>query len=121
MNAGLAQGFVKFQSVACVLLRAFHELGDMRHVDLVEETGLETRLVSTALRRLKQHKFIFKIDLARKYETGERTQQLFGLKPSTDKKMQHKRATEQERMARRRTNLKGQVASVFAFRGQINV
>lgn len=123
---GLAQGFVRFGSMAHHVLLKMHELGDMRYTDLVTEMPDEVpRAIGTAIDRLRKHKFIHRKDLATKYVTGEKTQWLYSLGPKTNKDgYKHRPATNAEKAARYRANqaaLRRRVPSVFEFRGEIHV
>lgn len=52
MNPGLPQGFVRLGTNHHLILKTLLDLGPLRHRDLVEDLGIETRRVSVALAQL---------------------------------------------------------------------
>lgn len=113
MNAGLAQGFVRFGTNHELVLRALHELGNLCHSDLVEELEIEARRVSVAIAQLAKHGFIHQHPAARQYDTGRRTQAMWGLQPYAGSKSLRPRVPVRERTARYRASRRLRVASVF--------
>ena len=118
MNAGLAQGFVRFNTVAHEILLLLHEFGRMRHSDFVEELGSEKAAnVSATLKRLHVFGFIHPCGKLSKYIARDaRTQQVWSLE-IPEKITDYKRASVRERTRRYRAAKKLQVASVFDWRG----
>lgn len=117
MNPGLPQRFVRFGTNHHRILVLMLELGPLRHRDLVEETGLPTGQVSVALQQLRASGFIHRHPPARAYDTGDRTQAVWGLQPYRGKLPIHTvRVPHLERQRRYRANKRGRVASVWQFR-----
>jgi DNA-binding HxlR family transcriptional regulator len=119
MNPGLPQGFVRFGSIAHRILIALHELGDMRHRDLVDEMpDLSVSCIGMSLHRLMQAGLIHRVGVAAAYDTGEKTGSIYSLRPPTRHIRRH-RATAAERTARYRAAQRlRQATSVFAWRPQ---
>lgn len=115
MNPGIAQGFIKFDSLACQILRAYLEFGPMNHSDLMDVLGHDARHVSTVVGRLQLHGFIWKQDRACKYDTGlAKTQWIFGLTPHESRHFNTRKRTVAERQARYRAKVVRQRAnSIF--------
>lgn len=117
MNPGLPQGFVRLGTTHHRLLVALHQLGPLRHRDLVEELGVESRQVSVAIAQLSRAGCIHRHPAARAYETGERTQAVWALEPYRGSKpLRAARVPGRERSARYRASRRLRVASVFHFR-----
>lgn len=106
MNPGLAQSFVKLESLACRILRAYHEYGDMSHTDLVRTIDVDPCHVSTIVGRLNKLGYIFRQDRASKYDTEfTKTEWIYGLKPATSRHYSVRKRTCAERQARYRAKL----------------
>lgn len=115
MNAGLAQGFVRFGAVPHLILVLLHQHGELRHLDLVEETGAHPSVVAMSLLRLHRHGFIFPAGMAPCYETGDKTQRRWSLVPPARVK-RYRPASVNERKARSRAMTRHRVPSVWEFR-----
>jgi len=123
MNPGLPQGFVKFGTLAHRVLKLIHELGNLRHMDIADELPeFEEGHIAAVLQRLRAGKYIFKQDRALKYNTGERTQWIYGLQPSKSDHHYTRISTPAERTARYREKLRARkTSSIFSVgRTQIN-
>jgi hypothetical protein len=123
MNPGLPQGFVRFDSVPCAILKFIYEHGEARHVDLFEEGVASEFAIAMALVRLRRCGFIIRLGRASAYDTGDRTQAVYaiiGAKRRRDLEST-KNATDSERTKRWRQNRRKRVPSVFQFRGEIHV
>lgn len=119
MKPGLPQGYVRLGSDHHLVLQAMHELGLLRQRDLVEDLGMERRRASVALARLAEAGLIHRHPPARAYDTGDRTQAVWGLTPYTGSKpLNPSRVPGQVRTARYRSAKRMRVASVFAYRPQ---
>ena len=117
MNPGLPQGFVRLGTNHHRILVLMLELGPLRHLDVAEETGLPAGQVSVALQQLSRSGFIHRQPPSRKYDTGDRTQAVWGLEPYRGKLPLHTVAVPQaEKQRRYRANRRGRVASVWQFR-----
>lgn len=117
MVPGLPQGYVRFGSMAERVLKYLYEIGDARHRDLVEDLDAEPREISVTLARLAKFKFIFPVGKVSTYETGDKTQMLWTLKPRKRPKP-FKRATTSERTAVYRERKRRRANSVFNWRGK---
>lgn len=113
MNAGLAQGFLRFGTNHELVLRALHELGNLCHSDLVEELQIEPRRVSVAIAQLARAGFIHQHPAARQYDTGRRTEAMWSLEPYKGTKSLRPRVPPRDRTARYRAARRLRVASVF--------
>lgn len=106
MNPGLAQSFVKLESMACKILRAYHEFGDMSHTDLVRTVGGDPRHVATIVNRLHKLGYIFRRNRASKYDTEfNKTEWVYDLKPLPHRGYEVKKRTAAERTAHYRRKL----------------
>lgn len=120
MRAGIEHGFVKFDSFSANILRSLHKFGPMRQCDLREEHPLIHRnSLSQALFRLSRFGFIFNHGKAGFGMTGERTQAVYGLQPGRTRCSAA--LTTGQRMQRWRESRQKKVASVFEFRGVIEM
>jgi len=115
VNVGLAQGFVRFGTTPHRVLVLLHELGDLGHRELVEETGADPRLVAVTLQRLARFKFIFPAGVDAQPATGEKTQRRWALKRNPNLRS-YRPLTVAERQARYRATTRRRVASVWEFR-----
>lgn len=111
-------GFVKFDSTACQILRHINVVGPCRHRDIVEDLGLQPRLVGMTLSRLCEAGFIFELGKASIVETGDRSQMRYGLEKPR-RKQSFKRLPPAERTARYRARKRVCVKSVFEWRGSV--
>lgn len=117
MNPGLPQGFVRLGTNHHRILVLMLELGPLRHRDLMEETGIGSGQVSVALQQLSAAGLIHRHPPARQYDTGDRTQAVWGLHPYRGKLPIHTvRVPHQERQRRYRANRRRRVASVWQYR-----
>jgi hypothetical protein len=118
MKPGLPQGYVQFGTLAHRILVVLHELGNMRHRDLVEEMpDLLAGCISVALRRLARAGLIHRVGVASAYDTGEKTGSIYSLHPPTHY-VRRRRVPGAERAARYRAAQRmRQATSVFAWRG----
>lgn len=119
MNPGMKQGFIRFNTTPCEILKFLHSFGPARHRDIVELMELEPRVVGMSLHRLLVHGFIYELGKISILETGERSQMLYGLhKPR--RKLKYRPLTTAERTVRYRAYLKLRAPSVFDWRGPQN-
>lgn len=117
MNPGLAQGFVRFGTVAHRILLAMHEHGDMRHSELVEELDVPTGNVGMNLTRLARYRFIWPAGKVSKYETGAaKTEMLFSLVHRRCIDQKYEPASGPEKQKYYRDARRKRVASVWEFR-----
>lgn len=122
-NPGLPQGFVRLDSMAAKILRAYFEYGGMSHTDLVRTVEADPRHVSTIVVRLYKLGYVFRQNRASKYETEFiKTEWVYGLIPNKNWNYTPK-ASAAARSARYRANKLGKRAnSIFNLgRSQINV
>lgn len=117
-NPGLAQGFVRSNSVAWQLLQLVYREGPMRTLMIQEALELDRKLIGMVLSRLVKYKFLFRIDKAAQAKTGDKTSWIYALKP-THRKVRYQPMSSSERQKRVREKQKIKVASVFSFRGTI--
>lgn len=117
MRIGLPQGFVRFGTYHHRILVAMLQLGPLRHRDVVEDLGLSPGAASVALAQLADARMIHRQPPARAYDTGERTQAVWGLdRYRGPLSVRTVRASAAERQARYRTARRQRVASVWEFR-----
>lgn len=119
MNPGIAQGFVRFGSVACRVLRHLHEFGPCTAGELKRSaTRSETVQLSATLLRLQAHGFVFAV--GRHRPSGSRSFVLYDLKrPKYPELTRTPPLTQTERTRAYRERRALKVASVFNFRGKI--
>ena len=125
MNPGLEKGFVKFNTIAHVVLRTLLA-GDSGFVELRRElqdgplrfNDLSAAL-SLSLRRLEQSGFIYRIGHERNH-TARQTG-VYSLNQPRKAVPQFKPLTTAERSRRSRAKRAVVVSSVFEFRGRISV
>lgn len=114
MNVGLAHGFVRFGTTPHRVLVLLHELGDLGHRELVEETRADPRLVAMTLQRLAKHRFIFPAGVDAQPATGEKTQRRWSLQRRRIEP--YRPLTMAERQARYRATTRRRAPSVFEWR-----
>jgi hypothetical protein len=118
MNPGLAQGFVRFSSVACHVLRYLHEHGPSLSEDIARNgSHTEAVQISATLIRLRQNNFVFTVGRDRK--PGKRSHTLYDIEPRYNCRMYVPLMTGAEKSRNYRERLRTKVSSVFDFRGQI--
>jgi hypothetical protein len=120
MNPGLKQGFVRFDSVAYHVLRYLHEHGPSLSGDIARNAShTEAVQISATLIRLSQNGFIYRVGRDRK--PGRRSHPLFDIEPRTNGMLYVPimSAAEKQKGYRQRKQLK--VASVFDFRGKVQL
>lgn len=118
MFYGLGHGFVIFGTVQHRILRLLLEHGRLTHQDFVDEGAGSANAVSVTLKRLRELRFIFRVDKAHKYDTGRTTAAIYSLK-RCNFPPRYKPATMRERgrrYDRRQAQARRRAASVFDFR-----
>lgn len=121
MNYGLPQGYVKFGSLACTILRTYHEYGGMSHTDLVRTVDADPRHAATIVNRLHKLGYIFKQNRAGKYNTEfNKTEWIFGLTPNPYQHYEVKIQTSASRSARYRAKLRARRANSIFNMGKID-
>lgn len=123
MKPGIPQGYIEFDTLAHKVLLLLHEHGKMAFADLMEHLTPDyiPRHLSTTLKRLETHGYVFNHGKISKYKSKlQRSQFIWSLKP-TSKKIPFRPASNTERMRHHRATKRIKVPSVFQFRGAINV
>jgi hypothetical protein len=110
-NPGVPQQFIKFGSTAHIILKLLHELGDLRQIDIIEETGLNRHLIAITLIRLRDFKFIFPVGKIPQADSGDKTQTLWSLKYRPNKRYRAPKNKDRTRASRH--NRRMRVTSVF--------
>lgn len=112
-HIGLPNGFVRFNTVAHLILRFMLEHGDTIAADVAYEGITTSTTAATTLAKLRQHGFILGVGRLSKYDSGEsKTQNMYSLK-------RHRRpsayapATQQDRDARRATRRRPRSSFIF--------
>lgn len=113
---GLPQGFVRFGTVAHLLLRAMHDHGPLRQSDFVRILDIPKGQVSLNIRRLRDAKMKFIYWHGKVRVDHNKVQDLWSLNYRTDKAIDHKPYTRAELSDRWRQKRSTQVASVWQFR-----
>lgn len=118
MNPGIAQGYLRFDTLLHRIIKILHANGPMRQCDILEELQQEdARGVSVSLARLAKHGFIYRCGKLHKYDTKDgRTQFVWSLEKPTEILVSRK-ATPRERTRRYRARKRERVSSVFDWRG----
>jgi hypothetical protein len=120
MNPGLAQGFVRFDSVAYHVLRYLHEHGPSLSADISRNnTHTEAVQISATIIRLRKNGFIFLVGRDRK--PGKRSHSVFGLEKNNRGSSWLPIMTPAEKQKGYRERRKIKVSSVFDFRGRIQL
>jgi hypothetical protein len=118
MNPGLTQGFVKFNTVGCHVLRYLHAHGPSLAADIRRSgTHVEAQQISATLIRLRSLGYVFLVGRDRK--PGKRSYPLFDVEPRNNGMLYVPIMTATERQKRYRDRRKAMVSSVFDWRGQI--
>ena len=122
MNPGLAQGFVKFDSVGCRVLKHLHEHGCCLAADIKRDTSRsEAVQISATLIRLVRYGFIKVVGRDRK--PGQRSHKLYAIdlptRPNGRLWVPSMTPAEKQKGYRERKKLK--VVSVFDWRGQVRL
>lgn len=119
MNPGVAQGFVRFDSQACRILRALHENGPMTGAELKRNASRsETVQISATLIRLQKAGMVFRV--GRHRPDGKRSHPLFHIHP-VNNRIGPRVLTGAEKARLYRERRKVKVPSVFEFRGRISI
>ena len=129
VNPGLAQGFVRFGTLAHLVLRHIHEHGPITHSTVAEEWGRANHTpshIGTCLDKLHKYGYIRRCG-STAYTPGSRCQWLYKLvnpvatylPPEPTSKV-HK-GTSGDRTRAYRQGKQGRVASVFDWRGRIPI
>ena len=121
MNPGIPQKFVEFGTVYHLILKALHEHGPMGGGELTELLEITRNSVGMALFRLKCHGFVFVVDKRSELDTDQRTHEVFSLKRPKTKFVPPPISTPTQRQAKYRAKKRLKVASVFQFRGEIQI
>jgi hypothetical protein len=120
MNPGLAQGFVKFNSVGYRVLKYLHEHGPSLAADIRRDAShSETSQISATIVRLRRNGFIHIVGRDRK--PGKRSHPLFAIEPVRSKYLYVPIMTPAEKQKGYRERRKIKVASVFDYRGNIPI
>lgn len=119
MNPGLKMGFVKFGTVAHRILVTIHEFGPQSNADLVEHLEVCAPAIASNIQRLRENKYIFRVDRRREYL--RRSYSVFGLTPVPRQSIDYrcKRLTGNERSAAYRARKKKVVTSIFNYAGAL--
>jgi hypothetical protein len=125
MNAGLANGFVRFGSTAHRILLYIHANREAGHRDFVEEFGdLLPNNIGITLTRLRRFGYIVKVRTLDPYIEKCRTQAVYRIAPRPGIEIQPKpyqNKSKIERSSKYRKRCKVKVPSVFQFRGNIPI
>lgn len=117
MNPGIAQQFVRFNSLAHHILKRLHDEGPATGAELARKrTHAEAVQVSSTLIRLRRADMVFIV--GRHRPTGKRSHPLYGLQPVI-RQTGPRVMTRAEKQAGYRERLKVRVPSVFEWRGSI--
>lgn len=120
MNPGLTQGFIKFNSVGCHVLRYLHAHGPSQAADIRRNgTHVESQQISATLIRLRSLGYVFVVGRDRK--PGLRSHALFDIEPRSSNMLYTPILTPTERQKNYRRRRKIKVPSVFEWRGQIRL
>ena len=123
MNAGLAQGFVRFGTLAHYILLLAHEEKYVSNMSIRHRLTYQTispdksaAAVAANLQRLVKYKFLYEVGRDRVY--GRRSFKLFGLYHQLGNGFKpYHNVPPAERQAAYRERKKTKVASVFQWRG----
>ncbi len=120
MNPGLAQGFVRFDSVGCRVLKYLYEHGPSLAADIARNAShVESVQISATLIRLREHDFVYLVGRDRK--PGKRSHALFDIEPRRNSSLYVSVMTPAEKQKGYRERRKIKVSSVFDFRGRIQL
>lgn len=128
MNAGLGQGFVRFGTLAHIILKLMAEAGPQSnnsicaHLDDLENLGQtvhDKRAVAANLGRLLKYGFI--VEVGRVRPDSGRSAAVFHYNPFRPKEFQLKKMTPAERQKKHRMMRGKRVNNVFDFRGTIKL
>jgi hypothetical protein len=118
MNAGIAQGFIRFGSIGHHVMRYLYDNGPSLAVDIRRsDTHVETVQISATLLRLRRKGYIYIVGRDRK--PGQRSHSLYSIEPINKKQLYVPLLTAAEKQKNSRERKKLRVSSVFEFRGQI--
>jgi hypothetical protein len=120
MNPGLRQGFVKFDTLACKILKHMYVIGDTCCVALQEDLQEPLDHVSVAVCRLVRNGFIYDLGKRGRYEVGGWTRKFYSLK-KPEKVREYKALPRRKITAAYAARRKVKVPDVFNFRGKIKL
>lgn len=123
MNAGIAQGFIRFGTLAHQILILMHETGHQSNSSLTDtligDLADPPQAIAVNLQRLLRHGFIFVVGKDR--PPVGRSHRIYGLTPQVNI-LRVRKMTPQERTAKYRARRAlQQTTSVFTFRGSVQL
>ena len=120
MNPGLAQGFVRFTSVGYHVLKYLHAHGPSLAAEIKRNAShVEAVQISATIIRLRKYKFIQVVGRSR--VPGKRSHAMFDIEPPKNGWLYEPIMTPAEKQKGYRERRKIKVASVFDFRGRIQL